>query len=881
VRHQGSRAKTDDFGLLGADLRGLLESFPGAVWATDRDLRVTTVWGADLQTLGLRADELVGKTVEEFFGSDDPEIPAVAAFRRALDGEAASYRQEYGGRVRDGRVEPLRDAGGAVIGTVGMSVDVTELGAAEAALRRSDALIRAVVETALDAIIIMDAHGRIVEFNPAAEAIFGRTREDVVGQELVEVVIPPALREAHRHGFKRHLATGEPVVLGKRLELSGLRADGTEFPVELSITRVPAAGQPVFAGYVRDITERKEAERALAQLAAIVEFSEDAIIGVDLEGKILTWNAGAERLYGYTANEAIGRQSIGDFAPPDHADERDWLYQQVRRGATVDQFETVRLRKDGTPVHISVTLSPIRDEAGEVKAVSVIARDIGGRVEAEEALRRSEESYRFLFEQHPSPVWVYDVETRRFLAVNEAATSAYGYSREEFLAMTIDEIRPIQDLPMLREMAVGDRGYVDAGIWRHRKKNGTLIDVHVVSNAIEFEGRAARLVLAQDVTEQRRLEDQLRQAQKMEAIGSLAGGIAHDFNNILMVIRTSAALMLRRVTDDDATRNLARIDGAAERAAGLTHQLLAFSRQQVLRPELTNVNEVVEETLELVHRLIGEDIEVARRLHPALQPILVDRGQLGQVLLNLAVNARDAMSGGGTLTVGTANVLLDAGYSQLHPEVEPGPYVVLQVTDTGTGMDEDTQARVFDPFFTTKEEGTGLGLATVYGIVKQSNGHVWLYSEPGLGTTFKLYFPATVAVAAPAAVQPEVASPDGTETVLLAEDDEKVREVISDALRSFGYTVLEARDGPEALELARRHETVDLLVTDVVMPGMSGRELGERLTAERPGIRILFTSGYPADAVLRRGIAHAEVAYIEKPYVPDDLARKVREVLDA
>ena len=375
-------------------------------------------------------------------------------------------------------------------------------------------------------------------------------------------------------------------------------------------------------------------------------------------------------------------------------------------------------------------------------------------------------------------------------------------------------------------------------------------------------------------------EEELRQTQKMEAIGRLAAGIAHDFNNLLLVIRGYSAMLLKSLDDDKLRGHLHQIDSAAERAADFTRQLLAFSRQQVLHPEVIDPNGVVRETLELVSRMLGDDIKLEVELEPQPDPILVDRGQLGQVMLNLVVNARDAMEGGGRLAVRTANVEVGTAHAADHLDVVPGRYVLLQVTDSGPGMDEVTQSRAFDPFFTTKDGGTGLGLATVHGIVKQSGGHIWLYSEPGMGTTFKVYFPIADEPVVPAAEPGEVGSLEGSETILLVEDSELVRGLVAETLESFGYSMLVAASGPEALALAESHPgTIGLLLTDVVMPQMNGRELAERLLAKDPGLRVLFTSGYPADTLIRHGVEEARAAFIEKPYMPHELARKLREVL--
>lgn len=634
-------------------------------------------------------------------------------------------------------------------------------------IESSEALLRAALDAALDAVITIDQQGVILEFNHAAEEMFGFTRDQVAGKLMAELLIPPSLRDSHYRGFARFLTTGDGPILGTRIEVSALKADGSEFPVELSINKVAIQGATLFTGYVRDLSERVKAERS--------------------------------------------------------------------------------------------------------------------RVQIERALTVSEESYRRLFDSHPVPMWVFEPETLRFLTVNRAAIATYGYSHDEFMDMTIEDIRPNEDVKALHNsVADPNRGRVDAGIWTHQKKDGSLIKVSIVSDNIEFEEHHARVVQATDVTEKEQLEEQLRQSQKVEAIGSLAGGIAHDFNNLLTGIRGYSAFLLERLSEEELRREVSEIIRAAESAARLTNQLLAFSRQQVLRPEITELNEIVRDGMSLLERIIGENIEIVTHLDPDAGTVFVDRGQLSQVVLNLAINARDAMPDGGTLIVNCSNVTLDEEYAAAHHGVAPGLYVLLRISDSGVGMDETTRSQIFDPFFTTKKQGTGLGLSTVHGIINQSGGHIWVYSEPGKGTTFKIYLPRSAAPEDPVVERSEVAPTGGGETVLIVEDSSLLRPLVERILGNHGYNILVTSSAEEALDAAAAYSgRVDLLLTDVVLPGMNGRELAAELVSTSPEMKVLYTSGYPADVIVRQGIKEGSVSFIEKPYAPSDLVNKVRETLQS
>jgi two-component system, cell cycle sensor histidine kinase and response regulator CckA len=506
------------------------------------------------------------------------------------------------------------------------------------------------------------------------------------------------------------------------------------------------------------------------------------------------------------------------------------------------------------------------------------------RVRAEEALRKSESMFRLLFSHTPLPMWVFDTESLRFLQVNEAATKQYGFSDDEFRRMTVRDIRTDgNESSFAKHVEEWKQEGRHHGHWRHQRKDGKSFEVDVVSHKLEYGGRSVRLVVAQDVSERQLLEQQLRQAQKMEAIGRLAGGVAHDFNNLLMVIKGHTELLLDVLpVADHVTRKIEQIDRSADRATALTRQLLAFSRMQVLQPRPMNLNSVVDEMGKLLPRLIGEDIELIVRASGDLGTIRADASQMEQIIMNLAVNARDAMPNGGKLIIETQNIELDHYYRDAHPIVQPGRYVLLSVSDNGTGMDAETQAHIFEPFFTTKEQGkgTGLGLATVYGVVKQSGGFVWVYSELGQGTTFKIYLPrvdeaSAVIVGAPSPAQVL----RGTETVLLTEDEQDVREVAREFLESAGYQVLQAASGEAALKLAAAHNgAIDLLVTDMVMPGMSGQELARKMRIVRQDLRVLYMSGYSEHAAEEAAKSEGS-AVLAKPFSRGALLRKAREVL--
>jgi hypothetical protein len=615
---------------------------------------------------------------------------------------------------------------------------------------------------------------------------------------------------------------------------------------------------------------------------------ESGVAGVtisDLDGNFKEANDAFLRMLGYTREEMLaGKLNWEVISPlerlvPDTED-----LAQLRATGFLPLREREYVHKDGR--HIATLVGSAALE-GTTECISYVA-DISARKREEEALRASEEQYRVLFALSPFPKFLFDSQTLRFLAVNDAAVRHYGYSRDEFLAMSLPDIRPPEEVPRLMAgiKALETGGEVKGGLYRHRKKDGTLIDVEITVQKFVLGGRPCGLAVALDVTARNRLEGQLRQSQKMEAIGNLAGGIAHDFNNLLSVILSYGEMLTADLKPGDPMRHdLEEIVGAGTRAAALTRQLLAFSRQQILQPRVLDLNVAIDGTAKMLKRLVGADVELTVANGPALGMVMADPGQLEQVLVNLVVNARDAMPKGGKLTIETANVELDSKYAATHVDVASGPYVMLAVTDTGSGMDSATRQRIFEPFFTTKEKGkgTGLGLSTVFGIVQQSGGSVLAYSEPGEGTTMKVYLPRTDVASAAAvhAVAPDVRGRRGSETILLVEDEETVRALARTILERAGYTVLEAQNGREALLICEQHKaTIHVLLTDVVMPRMSGRQLAERLASVRPDMKVLYMSGYTDDSVVRHGVLDSGVAFLQKPITPEALTRRLREVLE-
>ncbi len=605
----------------------------------------------------------------------------------------------------------------------------------------------------------------------------------------------------------------------------------------------------------------------------------------DTENRILRANRAAAQSLGMSVEEVEGRSAY-DLFPSEAVQYHQDDLEVVRTGQPkLGITEPYRLPSGEVRV-LHTDKIPYRDEDGRVIGIVVFSADVTERQRAEDAMRRSEVNYRSVVEGAPYGICRVNQEGR-LLNVNPAFVAMLGYdSEEELLAANLD--RDVFREPGERAALTPDPGDGLEGVevvWR--RKNGALIHVRLSGVPVrdpEWPSTCYELI-AENVTEQRVLEQQLRQSQKMEAVGRFAGGVAHDFNNLLMVIQGHTELLHDRAREDEwLLRKVEQIEKAAESAAGLTRQLLAFSRMQVLQPKVMDFNEAVAEMGKMLPRLVGEDIDLRIARNSKDGRVKADPGQIGQVVMNLAVNARDAMPKGGRLDIETADAEVDDAFARTHPPIVPGSYVMLRVTDTGVGMDAETQAHIFEPFFTTKEvgKGTGLGLATVYGVVKQSGGYLWVESEKGKGSTFRVYLPRVAEHAARAATQdaPEEA-PSGSETILLAEDEKDVREIAREFLSLSGYKVLEAQDGAAAIEIAMHYDgPIHLLITDVVMPAVGGRELAARMAEMRPDTKVIYMSGYAEHASFGGDERHpSDTGMLTKPFTRAALARLVGRVL--
>ncbi len=755
-----------------------------------------------------------------------------------------------------------------------------------AEIRGRERTLESVLQNLPDAVARLDKRGRHLFVNPALETMLGLSSAEIVGKTLAEL---PLLAEAQKRWMSRVrkvFSSGATLnvedsfegPLGRRYQEATLVPERDENGEVTTVLIV-----------IRDVTEQHQAAKSLIEseerFRVVFNKAPIAMILIDQDVHIRGANPAATKLLGYSHKQLVGK-TIYEITHPDDVELTRGVAERMLEGnePTV-AVEKRYLRKDGGVVWGRLSVSAVRDsDHGVVFNVEQIV-DITQLKQAERALREREELQRVVTEQATDVIAVVDLDFTIRL-VSESVHSALGYKPEELVGHGVDELiapEMIEEVRAGAEKIIAGRPPRSRSFRVRNRSGGWRLFEGIGSVAHDENGASSYLVVVlRDVTEREQLERQLIVARKMEAVGQLAGGVAHDFNNLLTVINGFADLSLKALDgrEEAVGQYLNEIGDAGRRAAELTHHLLAFSRQQVLQPEVVDLNAIVAEYAGMLRRMLGEEIELATRLEPDLNPVLVDPGQLGQVLTNLAVNARDAMPGGGTITIGTANAELEEALPLTQGSLVCGSYVVLSVADAGEGIAPEVREHVFEPFFTTKGpgQGTGLGLSTVLGIVEQSGGAITVESEPGAGTIFRIYLPRS-SVATPAKPVRAEGVTRGVGTVLVVEDDDAVRKLVAKILLAAGYRVLVSSSAREALALVNWEPSIDVLVTDVVMPEMNGHELGQRLLAQRPELRVLYISGYTPDVVRARGVVAQQEAFLQKPFTAAMLTETVRDLI--
>ena len=866
--------------------RLVVEHIHDALITDDLAGKITFANDQFLALFGFEREQLPHLKLEDYIAPEWREQLRERHDRR-IRGETVPTHFECEGLRQDGGrlwvevdVTPLSDGDGQVIGTQSAIRDISDRKRAEKLISDALSYAQTILDTSPVGIITYKASGEAVDANRASAQLVGASIEHVKAQNFRH------LKSWQESGLlalaEAALASGKPT----EGELRMTTTFGKQLWVRGYFVPFTYNDESHLLALFEDVAERKQAEESLRLFRMLVDQANDIIQVVDLETmRLLDVNDRACSSLGYTREELLSMH-VYDIDPTVNQSRRATVDDQLRKSGSA-VIQGLQRRKDGSTFPAEISLQCIQLDRGYVICA---VRDVTERKQSERALVQAEEKYRRIFED--AVVGIFQVTPEgRLLDANPAMARMHGYDSPQQLMAEISDVgrqvfgNPGEFQEML--LALEENDAVRNVEVQIRTRDGG--KKWLLANARAIRGADGRVVrhegTVQDITERRVLEEQLRMAQRLDAVGRLAGGVAHDFNNMLgVIIGYSELLEDAQGLTEVQNKQVKEIKKTADRAAATTRQLLAFSRKQILQPRVLNLNELAAAVGKLLRRLIGENVELVINAASDLGRVKADPSQMEQVIMNLAINARDAMPQGGKLVIETANADLDGDYAAGHPPVQPGPYVMLAVSDTGCGMDAETKAHIFEPFFTTKElgKGTGLGLSIVYGVVKQSNGYILAYSEPGQGTTFKIYLPRVEeSPDTMASRAPKLLLVGGTETILLVEDESSLRSIARAFLEGKGYTILEAQSGQEAVEIARQHRgQIHLLLTDVIMPGMSGRELAEALAGSRAGIKLLYMSGYTDELVKQHGILNPGLQLLEKPFTRESLLSRVRAVLD-
>jgi PAS domain S-box-containing protein len=868
--------------------RKIFDTSQDLILVTDSNGILVQVSPSSQPILGYLPQEMVGRSALEFTYADD-----VARSNEEVRAERLGQRtRNFSSRCvhKDGRIVTLSWMGvwsEPVRRFFYIGRDMTESQQAQETLRESEQMARGIINSAIDAFVQADQRGIIRDWNPQAEAMFALPREAALGKnvfELMEIQDGPISLQAALGEF---LLSGQDQVQRPRREIQIKRRDGSELTAELSITALRTRDAFVFNCFIRDITEQNRTQQTLRQqaeeLRRIFETSQDLIMVMDSKGSLVQISPSCEAILGYSADEMIGR-SGNDFIHADHLENSRQEMRALRRGERPKIADTRCVHKDGR----IVWLSWLGVWSEPVKRYFFVGRDMTESRLAQETLRESEQLARGIVNT-ALDAFVQNDESNSIVDWNSQAEAMFGWSREEALGKNLIDL--IIAGPDHAYFKAALPRYLESGqhqILGHRReilamrRDGSEFRAELSVTSLQRREGILFNSFIRDLTDKIAAEDRIRQSEKMEAVGQLTGGIAHDFNNILTVITGTIEILADAVKSEPQLAAITQmIDEAATRGADLTQHLLAFARKQPLEPRETDVNTLIIETAKLLQRTLGEHVEVESIFEDEACLAIVDPNQLATAILNLALNARDAMPGGGKLIIETGSVVLDENYTKTHGDVRPGPYAMIAVSDTGSGIPAAILDKVFNPFFTSKGlgKGTGLGLSMVYGFVKQSAGHIKIYSEEDHGTTVRMYLPPATGAAVPVETAPAPIVVGGHETILVVEDDRLVREYVLTQLHSLGYITLEAANAVEALAIVNGGHEFDLLFTDVIMPGLNGRQLSDEILKVRPALKVLFTSGYTENAIIHHGRLDEGVLLLAKPYRKSDMAIMIRKAL--